>query len=78
MENKINELNAFIATNLPDFKVMVDEHVENGAEQMIMHQDAFAADYQDSEYSLLGKAIKYAGAKGLSLTIIGLNRETVA
>jgi hypothetical protein len=28
------------------------------------HQDAFAADYQPSEFSLLGMAIKYAGLMG--------------
>ena len=27
---------------------------------VIIHQDAFAADYQDDEYMLLGKAIKFA------------------
>jgi hypothetical protein len=31
------------------------------AEVVIIHQDAFAADYQDHEYALLGKAIKFAG-----------------
>jgi hypothetical protein len=30
-------------------------------ETVILHQDAFAADYQEDEYALLGMAIKYAG-----------------
>ena len=28
---------------------------------IIFHQDAFAADYQPNEFTLLGMAIKYAG-----------------
>jgi hypothetical protein len=28
---------------------------------VIMHQDAFAADYQEEEYRLIGMAIKFAG-----------------
>jgi hypothetical protein len=28
---------------------------------VIMHQDAFAADYQEDEYRLMGMAIKFAG-----------------
>jgi hypothetical protein len=43
---------------------------------VIIHQDAFAADYQDHEYSLLGKAIKFAGLRGKEVRIIGKNRET--
>ena len=44
---------------------------------LIIHQDAFAADYQDAEYVLLGKAIKYAGIFGKEVHIIGRNRETL-
>ncbi len=40
---------------------------------LIMHQDAFAADYQDSELYLLGAAIKYAGEQGVVINIIGKN-----
>lgn len=47
-----------------------------GAEDvLIIHQDAFAADYQDQEYVLLGKAIKFAGLHGKEVRIIGRNRE---
>jgi hypothetical protein len=31
---------------------------------VLLHQDAFAADYQEDEYKLLGMAIKYAGLRG--------------
>jgi hypothetical protein len=47
------------------------------AEVVIIHQDAFAADYQDHEYALLGKAIKFAGLHGKEVHIIGKNRETL-
>lgn len=49
-----------------------------GDEVIILHQDAFAADYQDDEYLLLGKAIKYLGKTGKEIRIIGKNRETLA
>jgi len=44
---------------------------------IIFHQDAFAADYQPSEFSLLGMAIKYAGLMGKEVRIIGRNRATL-
>jgi hypothetical protein len=42
-----------------------------------LHQNAFAADYQDEEYRLLGMAIKVAGIYGKEIHIIGRNREIV-
>ena len=47
------------------------------ADVVIIHQDAFAADYQDHEYALLGKAIKFAGLHGKEVRIIGKNRDTL-
>jgi hypothetical protein len=44
---------------------------------VIMHQDAFAADYQEEEYKLLGMAIKFAGICGKEVHVIGTNRQTV-
>ena len=43
---------------LPDFVNSCREK----AEVVIIHQDAFAADYQDQEYALLGKGDKVCGA----------------
>jgi hypothetical protein len=43
----------------------------------IIHQDSFPADYQDDEYTLLGKAIKFAGFHGKEVRVIGKNRETL-
>jgi thiamine biosynthesis lipoprotein ApbE len=44
---------------------------------VIIHQDSFAADYQDDEYVLLGKAIKFAELHGKEVHIVGKNRETL-
>jgi hypothetical protein len=46
-------------------------------ELVLLHQDAFAADYQGDEYLLLGMAIKYAGLRGKEVRVIGKNRSTV-
>jgi hypothetical protein len=43
---------------------------------LIIHQDSFAADYQQDEYTLLGMAIKFAGLHGKEIRIVGTNRET--
>jgi hypothetical protein len=49
-----SSLIATIKQNLPDFaKMCADE-----SELVMLHQDAFAADYQEHEYMLLGMAIK--------------------
>jgi len=58
---------------LPDFV----NSCRDKADVVIIHQDAFAADYQDDEYALLGKAIKFAGLHGKGVRIIGRNRETL-
>lgn len=42
---------------------------------MLLRQDAFAADYQEDEYTLLGMAIKYAGLRGKEVRVIGKTRS---
>ncbi len=59
---------------LPDFAWACRDP---GAPVVVMHQDAFAADYQEAEYKLLGVAIKFAGICGKEVQIIGKNRHTV-
>jgi hypothetical protein len=63
----------FVENRLPDAAKMAkpDNRV------VILHQDSFAADYQDEEYELLGKFIKYLGLSGNEIHIIGKNRETL-
>jgi hypothetical protein len=69
-----SNLIATIRRELPDFaKACADE-----AELVLLHQDAFAADYQEDEYVLLGMAIKYAGLRGKEVRVIGQNRSSLA
>ena len=58
---------------LPDFVKFCGKNED----LIILHQDSFAADYQQDEYTLLGKAIKFAGLHGKEVRIIGTNRETL-
>jgi hypothetical protein len=51
---------------LPDFVEACDADVDD----VILHQDAFAADYQEDEYRLLGMAIKYAGLHGKNVHVV--------
>jgi hypothetical protein len=46
-------------------------------ERVLLHQDAFAADYQEDEYKLLGMAIKYAGLRDKEVRVIGKNRSSL-
>jgi hypothetical protein len=70
---KETALAAEIESLLPDFVNSCRDH----AAVVIIHQDAFAADYQDHEYALLGKAIKFAGIHGKEVRIVEKNRETL-
>jgi hypothetical protein len=76
-EEELMEKEAALAAEverlLPDFV----NSCRDKADVVIIHQDAFAADYQDQEYELLGKAIKFAGLHGKQVRIIGKNRETL-
>ena len=69
-----SSLIATISRKLPEFaKACADE-----AEWVLLHQDAFAADHQEDEYTLLGMAIKYAGLRGKEVRVIGRNRSSFA
>jgi hypothetical protein len=68
-----SSLIATIRKRLPEFaKACADD-----AELVLLHQDAFAADYQEDEYTLLGMAIKYAGLRGKEVRVIGKNRSSL-
>ena len=68
-----SSLIATIRKMLPEFaRACADD-----AELVLLHQDAFAADYQEDEYTLLGMAIKYAGLRGKEVRVIGKNRSTL-
>jgi hypothetical protein len=44
---------------------------------VMLHQDAFASDYENPEMWLLGLAIKYCGLQGIPVYIVGTNGETL-
>ena len=70
----------FVESKLKDFCKAVREAHENdpfGDTNVLLHQDAFAGDYQDDEFYLLGCAIKYAGEFNVPVTIIGKSQETI-
>jgi hypothetical protein len=64
---------AQIESLLPDFA----KSCRTNGDVIILHQDSFAADYQQVEYTLLGMAIKFAGLHGKEVRIVGTNRETL-
>ena len=72
LTERMAALSAQIERLLPEFVKSC-----SNKEVLIIHQDAFAADYQQSEYALLGMAIKFAGLYGKEVRIIGTNRETL-
>ena len=73
LKQKEAALSAEIRRLLPSFV----ESCRKNEDMVIIHQDSFAADYQQDEYTLLGMAIKFAGLHGKELRIIGRNRETL-
>ena len=71
LEKREKALKMAMERILPEF---VKACRETG-EPLLIHQDGFAADYD--EYELLGMAIKFAGLYGKELRIIGENRGTL-
>ena len=69
-----SSLIATIRTKLPEFAKACSDDTE----LVLLHQDAFAADYQEDEYTLLGMAIKYAGLRGKEVRVIGKNRSSLS
>ena len=68
-----HSLTTAIEELLPDFAKSCHETTE----VVVLHQDAFAADYQDEEYKLPGLAVKFAGLHGKEVRIVGINRGTL-
>jgi hypothetical protein len=68
-----SSLIATIRKKRPDFaRACADD-----TELVLLHQDAFAVDYQEDEYSLLSMAIRYAGLRGKEVRVIGKNRSSL-
>ena len=70
---KETALIAEIESLLPDFA----RTCRGSEDVVIIHQDSFAADYEDEEFALFGKAMKFAGIYGKEIRVIGKNRETL-
>lgn len=77
LEKKEAEIIDVIQQLAPGFRDMINEAKLSGKPSILIHQDAFATDYQSEELNLLGSAIKYAGMSGINVQIIGVNRETL-
>lgn len=60
-----------IEAKLPSFALMCRDADRAGSPNIFIHQNAFAAMYSDDEYTLLGKAMKYAGFFGLTINFGG-------
>jgi len=68
-----SELVSRIQSSLPEFV----KACAADADMVLLHQDAFAAAYQEDEYALLGMAVKYAGLCGKEVRVISTTRQTV-
>jgi hypothetical protein len=77
---RIAILRATVEQYLPEFARnvarMASGSSENHEATLFVHQDAFAAGYDDDEYTLLGMALKYAGLHGVPVSVVGTNHET--
>lgn len=69
-----DDITAFVSVHLPKF---AEACKTKKGDAILMHQDAFAADLQSNELTLLGMAIKFAGFHGRPITIIGTHNETL-
>ena len=65
-----------IETLYPEIKAACDVAV-SGKHVLVFHQDSFAFNYQEGEFTLLGKVIKYAGLRHVDVHVVGKNRETL-
>ncbi|MBL8818727.1 MAG: hypothetical protein JNL58_22050 [Planctomyces sp.] len=75
-ETRIAVLQATVPHYLPGFDSAIEKAIADargGSPVLILHQDAFAAGYDDDEYTLLGMAIKYAGLRGVTVQVMGKN-----
>ena len=60
-----------IETKLPSFTLVCQNAARAGTPNVFIHQNAFGAMYSDEEYTLLGKAMKYAGFYGITINFGG-------
>ena len=78
-KERIAALRATVEHYLPEFAKGVAEAARAKGEKdstMVLHQDTFAAGYDDDEYTLLGMVVKHAGLHGVIVTVTCTNHET--
>jgi hypothetical protein len=79
-KERIAVLRATVEKYLPAFAksvaLVAARPKDDDKDTVALHQDAFAAGYDDDEYTLLGMAVKYAGLHGVVITVHGKNHET--
>jgi hypothetical protein len=77
-KERLQVLRATVEKYLPDFARGIKTLAAKGEKDnvMLLHQDAFAAGYDDDEYLLLGMAVKYAGLHGITVSVGGRNHDT--
>ncbi len=73
-ETRVAVLQVTVQHYIPDFANAIKKASAGDDAVLILYQDAFAAGYDDDEYTLLGMAVKYAGLKGVTLSIAGKNQ----
>ena len=78
IKKKVSELWDFIESEVPSFSHFIKEYIDKKQKHILIHQDAYAADYQDEEFALLGKVVKLCGTLGISIKIVGTNREALS
>jgi hypothetical protein len=74
LDMRESKLISAVESELPEFARMCRDPKSS---IVVMHQDAFAAGYQEEELRLLGMAIKFAGICGKEIQIIGKSRHTI-
>lgn len=77
IKEREEKLLAEVKEKLPEFYNMITLNTKDAETNIVLHQDTFGADYQEEEYTLLGKAIKSAGIYGKQVQVIGFNRKTL-
>lgn len=78
-ESRVAVLEATVQHYIPEFAAAINKVIadaEGEPPMLILHQDAFAAGYDDDEYTLLGMAVKYVGLRGVTVQIVGKNHQT--
>ena len=76
-DEELREKEAALAAEIKRLLPNFVESCRKNKDIVIIHQDSFAAGYQQDENTLPGMVIKFAGLHGKEVRTIGTNRETL-